>query len=356
MPDNSLLAMEQAQSNLNNASSGKIHPRTGVSYRSLPPHTNHDFLADAARPTPHSLEAIWDDRSPFSVLPRVNGANRNGDHQRASGSSNTSHFPAGESSTVNRQPISQGQTISQGVTQTGVRTLQEIEAEMRAAAQQSRNIAIRQQEFLLQQQQEQQEQQQQLHLQKQLLQQQQLLQMHQRTPPPRMLPTSQSPRFHDHQRQILFLQQQQKQQQQSQLQELQEQLRSEEAERQLRAQQLAQLSHGPSDHYNQQHGPSRHALVDIQSNQRRQHSPAFSDIVQQVPSQSRPPFPSQQDLLAELNRIESMRGLSHPEQEALRKEAMRKIVETEKMEEKRRRKAAKIAYMVSHRLPSSFIF
>jgi DNA topoisomerase 2-associated protein PAT1 len=34
------------------------------------------------------------------------------------------------------------------------------------------------------------------------------------------------------------------------------------------------------------------------------------------------------------------------EQEALQAEAMRKILETEKMEEKRRRKAAKIAHMV----------
>ena len=57
----------------------------------------------------------------------------------------------------------------------------------------------------------------------------------------------------------------------------------------------------------------------------------------------------QQRLLADLAQVDFSRelhGASPAEQEALRMEAMRKIVETEKMEEKRRRKAAKIAHMV----------
>ena len=57
----------------------------------------------------------------------------------------------------------------------------------------------------------------------------------------------------------------------------------------------------------------------------------------------------QQRLLADLTQVDFSRelhGASPAEQEALRMEAMRKIVETEKMEEKRRRKAAKIAHMV----------
>lgn len=41
------------------------------------------------------------------------------------------------------------------------------------------------------------------------------------------------------------------------------------------------------------------------------------------------------------------------QQEALRAEAMRKIMETERMEEKRRRRAAKIAHMVCIRFPLS---
>ena len=40
-------------------------------------------------------------------------------------------------------------------------------------------------------------------------------------------------------------------------------------------------------------------------------------------------------------------AVSKADQEALRAEAMRKIVEAEKMEEKRRKKAAKIAHMAS---------
>ena len=58
----------------------------------------------------------------------------------------------------------------------------------------------------------------------------------------------------------------------------------------------------------------------------------------------------QQRLLAEMAQAEFMRdlqGVSAVEQEALRMEAMRKIMETERMEEKRRRRAAKIAHMVS---------
>ena len=58
----------------------------------------------------------------------------------------------------------------------------------------------------------------------------------------------------------------------------------------------------------------------------------------------------QQRLLADLAQVDFSRelhGASPAEQEALRMEAMRKIVETEKMEEKRRRKAAKIAHMVA---------
>src|ERR1700722_7654647 len=150
-----------------------------------------------------SLEAIWDNKSPISVLPRVYCTGRSAQHQRLSSSSNVSHL-VDDASKINHQPI------SLGITQTGVRTLQEIESEMRAAAEQSRNAAKRQQELQLQ---EQQEFELQELLQQQLLrkqqQQQQQLQMHQRTPPPRMLPVSQSPRFHNHQRQILLQQQQQ---------------------------------------------------------------------------------------------------------------------------------------------------
>ncbi len=56
----------------------------------------------------------------------------------------------------------------------------------------------------------------------------------------------------------------------------------------------------------------------------------------------------QQRLLSEMAQAEFMRDMqavSQAEQDALQAEAMRRIMETERMEEKRRRKAAKIAHM-----------
>jgi DNA topoisomerase 2-associated protein PAT1 len=246
---------------------------------------------------------------------------------------------------------------------------------MHFAAQQSRIAAKRQQELQLQevelqqkqqqfqrlQQHAQQQQQLQQQIQQQQQQQQQLQQqsfhLQKRTPPPRILPMSQSPRFHDHQRQILLLQQQQEQQQQLRLKELQEQLRLEEIERMLRAQQIAQINQGPSHHLPQRQ-PSRPTLAELQSAQimqRRQHSPAFGDVSSQLPMQqamSHHPqnIQLQQRLLSEMAQMEFMRemqGATQADQEALRMEAMRKIMEAERMEEKRRRKAAKIAHMVN---------
>ena len=190
---------------------------------------------------------------------------------------------------------------------------------------------------LLRMQQLEQQQQQQQHQQ-----QQQMLQYaHRSTPPPRMLPTSQSPRFLEHQqRQILLLQQQQEQQQKLRLQELQEQLRMEDLERQLRGQHLSPAVRQEYGHARQPSADSHH--------RGRSHSPAQYGPDGQYLNSNSPQL--QQRLLAQLAQAEFMRemqGMSEADQEALRVEAMRKIVETEKMEERRRRKAAKIAHMVS---------
>ncbi|KAJ6581355.1 topoisomerase II-associated protein PAT1 [Mycena capillaripes] len=313
------------------------------------------------RRAPHSLESIWDDRSPFSVLPRENGGNRFVDRERREPSTSFSPFP---DSPVLHQP-----NASQG----GARTLQEIEAEMRAAALQSRGVSQRQQNALRLQQEEEQflqdqayqrrlayqrererEAERELQLQAlQRLQQQQVMQLreqsqHQRTPPPRMLPVSQSPRFID--RQMLLMQQQQEEQQQLRLQqELQDQLRMEELERQLRAQQISQLNQGPL-HFNHRRQPSGPTIAELQALQQQQlhhrqrsRSPAYQDF--NVTPQN---IQLQQLLLQELAQVEYLRdfqGATQAEQEALRAEAMRKIVEAEKMEDKRRKKAAKIAHM-----------
>lgn len=175
-------------------------------------------------------------------------------------------------------------------------------------------------------------------------------QLHQRTPPPRMLPQSQSPRFHLHQQQLMLMQQQQNAQQQQRFQEMQEQLRVEEIERQLRNQHLRD---GPTQ-YGHQRQPSGPTIAELQATKAlqqpgRNQDHAFPLLNQQNIQQTPHGIQAQQRLLAELAQAEFARDLQNVDpvqQEALRAEAVRKIMETEKMEEKRRRKAAKIAHMV----------
>ncbi|KAI6013922.1 topoisomerase II-associated protein PAT1 [Pisolithus microcarpus] len=250
---------------------------------------------------------------------------------------------------------------SQSPVSTGARTLQEIEAEMRLAAQQARQrqeLELRQQ-LQLQRERElrlaEQEQQQERLLMQQLQQQQQhelqlRLNQHQHpfqqqpTPPPRMvhhahaqLPRTQSPRFHhQHQQQILMLQQEQERQQQERLKELQERLRMEEIERQLRAQSISHIQRQPSVQARRQT-----SYADLQAlQQRRTHSPAThlggntaeTSLMNQQNAQFLPQnIQLQQRLLSEMAQAEFMRdvqGISQVEQEALRAEAMRKIMET----------------------------
>ena len=350
---------------------------------------------------PHSLESIWDDKSPFSLLRGTNGATRPTDHRPSStsrhlASSTTPSLAHGQQALADHHRASDQQLhqpISHGTSPLGARTVQEIEAEMRLVAQQARQrqeLELRQRERELrlaeEQQLLQQQQQQQLRDQERLrllqLQQQQLIQQEQQlrlqqahqqqvTPPPRlvhhtqaqtMLPRTQSPRFHQqhqHQQQILILQQEQERQQQERLKELQERLRMEELERQLRSQQLSQLQQQPSLQARRQA-----SYADLQAlQQRRTHSPSAASfstgvsgggelpLINQHNAQFLPQsIQLQQRLLSEMAQAEFMRdmqGISQAEQEALRAEAMRKIMETERMEEKRRRKAAKIAHMVS---------
>lgn len=254
---------------------------------------------------------------------------------------------------------------------------------MLAAANQSRAAARRQQQLLLLQQEEenlqllqqeqeqefqrqqllqyQKEQQHQLQIQR-ALQQQHHREHHHQTPPPRMLPgASQSPRFHEHQRQILLLQQQQELQQQQRLLELQEQLRLEELERQIERQQVAQMhlqkNHSPNhiSHRGQPPGPTMTELQLAHTLHQRSESPAARRSPFSLPLQENMQYVSQntqlqQRLLSEMAQVEFMRDMqgtsTQAEQESLRMEAMKKIVEAEKMEEKRRRKAMKIAHMV----------
>ncbi|CAK5267609.1 unnamed protein product [Mycena citricolor] len=301
------------------------------------------------RHTPISLESIWNDSSLHQFA----------DRQASPAIPRFSPF-------LDSSPSS-GQS----------RTLQDIEADMIARASQSRQQEVRRQQRLLQEDeermlQEQVYQRQRLSMERerenrelqlqalQRLQQQQMMQMrqqatqhhaHQRTPPPRMITASQSPRFLD-QRQMLLLQQQQREDELMQL-RLQEQLQIEDLERQLRAQQISQLNQGPA-HFPHRRLPSGPSLAEMQALQqqqqmhRRQHSqsPGFQE------HNGTPQQIQQQRLLAEMaaqaEYLREVQGTSHADQEVLRAEAMRKIVEAERMEDRRRRKAAKIAHMARY--------
>ncbi|KAF8909417.1 topoisomerase II-associated protein PAT1 [Gymnopilus junonius] len=387
------------------------------------PQGDQPRAAQSARPAvipSTSLESLWHDQSAFSAMPRVNGSGRLAEPPRVSPvsaqppSSRFSPFADNDTQAISHAVGQLHQSHQR------IRTLQDIEAEMLANAQQARQRE-REQEYLLQQEQErlmqerlaqqqlqqhllqqqqqqqrlreeearqrllfqEQQQQQQAHVQR-LLQQQREQQLHQqRTPPPRMIPSSQSPRFLEH-RQLLLLQQQQLEQQlqQQRLHEIEEQLRLEEVERRLHALNMERnrvespygsrrasgFPAGDAQEVQQaqllQLAQDRQLLLQQQQQQqqyRRQRSRSPAVVNAHYPTslqeEGRQSYQQpqnvqlQQRLLADLAHSDLSRdlhGASPAEQEALRVEAMRKIVEAEKMEEKRRRKAAKIAHMARY--------
>lgn len=250
--------------------------------------------------------------------------------------------------------------------------------------------------------------QQQAQIQRLLQQQREQLQLQQqRTPPPRMMSTSQSPRFFEHQRQMSRLQQQQEQEQQLLAQQRfelqrQERMRLEELERRMSLASLergrvesplnprrtpfaqddpqsiqAQLLHHQAQvrerlelqqlQQQQQH-QQQQLLLQQQHQQRLQQGQEigqkFSRAGQrsQTPGDGGMPYNTgplppdaqqsfqaiqlQQRLLGDLSQQGDFHRDPPADPELLMKEASRKIVEAERMEEKRRRKAAKIAHMV----------
>ena len=324
------------------------------------------------------------------MLPRANGTGRSGTpghHQQVQQvqqqrplSSSAKFSPFGAQETLHYESPHIPHALSQQQIQSSysgpqpgvARTVEEVEAEMRALAQRSReNIAIPRPIPYSQQQPSPQPQVQQL---------QQLQQRN--TPPPRMHPQSQSPRFHQQQQQVLLQQQQQLQQQQiqqlqqqqqqlqqlreqQQLQEIQEyreQLQMEELERRLRAQHLYQAQQQQaraSLHQRQTSAGPTVAEIHAaeQSIRRRQQSPAslVNDQLEVPFQQSMRYLPqdvqAQQRLLAEAAQLELLQQLkgtpTQIDSEGLRAEAMRKIMEAERMEDKRRRRQAKVSHMVS---------
>ncbi|TFY68510.1 hypothetical protein EVJ58_g957 [Rhodofomes roseus] len=340
----------------------------------------------ASRPT-HSLESVWDDKSPFSVLGRMNGVSRSTEpHHPSHTPSPSQSFKFSPFSATNNEPLPAGQPlggISSGLSK-GAYTLEEVEAEMRAQA-------------ALQHQQQQQQQIAQptslTHTQMRAQIPRQGTPQHAASPPPRMHPHSQSPRFHQQQQQhqihLMHVQQQQQERQlldlarhrerqkllqeqqllqQQQQQQIMEQLRLEEIERarQIRLQQMQSANHMHSPLLHQRQSP---ALSERHPRSVGRQSPAIMGGVGalggaplEVPlQQSLAYMPHdiqlQQRLLAEMAQAEflnSMQGGPQSEreireerelQEMLRAEAMRKIMEAERSDQKRRRKQGKIQHM-----------
>ncbi|KAI0820787.1 topoisomerase II-associated protein PAT1 [Trametes gibbosa] len=414
--DFSTTALSDHQKPVASQSAPSVGPQSS---RSEQPHSQQRTEEIETSHSSH-LDAVWSNKSPFSVLPRNNGPNRAHDQTPVTKYSPLAAIAQQATPSYKPASLSLGADLHKGM-----HTLEEIEREMVAAA------AAQQQQ---QQRQRQQEEQEQLRLQQterqfqELQLQQQMLQQHQpqpqsqssqgllqspsrsqgqrqvapppppphaaATPPPRMHPHSQSPRFHQQQqqhqihllqlqqqqqRQLLELQEQREHQQRQQLLELQEQLKLEELERQqqLRIQQQQHQQH-------QQHmlggvGDLMHSHIIHQRLNSGGLSPAFGDrarrtVGRQSPAHMAPQVPvdvpfaqnlqylpqniqMQQRILAEMAQAEflnTMQGVGLTErdtresrelQEILRVEAMRKIMEAERMEEKRKRKLDKIAHM-----------
>ncbi|KAF6752981.1 topoisomerase II [Ephemerocybe angulata] len=367
-----------------------------------------------------SLESIWDDKSPFAVLGRVNGASSTRPHEQqqplllphhpqrqvlgvptpppSQPVSKFSPFLAHESPLLHQQHALQGHGARP-------RTLQEIEEEMLMALQAKQReeeeqvqmerlqILRHQQELRHRQELQRQEEErrllemrqlQQKEIQERLYEQQQyqrLLQyqqqqqpQQQRTPPPRMLPVSQSPRFLEHQRQQAAILLQQERQQQLLLQERdrQQQLLQERRQRQIQElleqqemeRRMAQASLEDKHHWQQneirgfasehQHrsfntpSPARHLQQQLHQGRISQGAIPHENIsLNQQQS-----LQLQQRLLADMTQNEFSRdlhGRNGPQiPQDLSAEAMRKIVEAEHQEERRRRKAHKIAHMARY--------
>jgi DNA topoisomerase 2-associated protein PAT1 len=243
--------------------------------------------------------------------------------------------------------------ISRNGSFAGYRTAQEVEEELRLATLRQREVALAEQRLLLQEQQALQYQQQQMYdPTQQLLRQHQLdLPQHTRTPPPRMHPHAQSPRFHQLQQQSQLDHHLRidRQQVQEHALEITNQLRQEERARQLRHMELAAHTSGMHGSPQQQRMLLEQQITaqGIRANelQHLRQSPAFEPI-QQLPLQHN---------IGNLDSIQMQQLLINRQANADfaqlslvgNEQVGRRIMEAERMEERRRRKAAKIAHMVS---------
>lgn len=254
---------------------------------------------------------------------------------------------------------------------TGYRTAQEVEEEMRIAALRAREIQLREvqlREAQLREQQQLEEQYERIRLQElQALQQRGEFDLssgntgtRNTPPPPRMHPHAQSPRFHHQlQQQILVQQQREQARDQHAFNNISAQLRAEELARQR---ELA----GPQQRFlveqqlQQQQRIGSPAQLDprlaVELQQLRRASPAFDPHIQQLHAAGTPGTrqgqgPGQQPFLPDDIQVQQIMLRRTANDEFMREmvgseQVGRRIMEAERMEEKRRRKAAKISHMV----------
>jgi DNA topoisomerase 2-associated protein PAT1 len=300
----------------------------------------------SSRPLARLAQSVWEDRSPFSALGRAATSNR----EERSTPTSFSPFDGIQSShtiTQERVPPARADPFA------GQRTMQEVEAEMRLAAMRAREQAAYQQQLA---------QQASLHRQTppmqgafadvpQILRHELQQQQQTRTPPPpRMHPHSQSPRFHQQLQQQILLN---RQNEQNQLRDLQQQLQMEQLTRQMRQAELVPTPQQQRGYISDDFGtaqmrasPTIAELRAQELQQMRRQSPAFDPHIQQLSHQQGggllpDNIQMQQYLLHQAANEQFKRDMGTNEQIHLR------IMEAERMEEKRRRKAAKLAHMVS---------
>ncbi|EIN05954.1 hypothetical protein PUNSTDRAFT_54266 [Punctularia strigosozonata HHB-11173 SS5] len=326
------------------------------------------------------IESLWGEKSPFSVLSRSNtglSSSRSlGEQSLHSSSSQSARFaPFG-----NQPPLAPQPPVPRGGSQQAVRTLAEIEEEMRLNARQPQALAARLTPQLR-------EASPQLYdhsprlAQRVAHQVSQVQQIQQRgTPPPRMHPHAQSPRFHHHLQQEMLIEQQQLQiEEERHLLALQERLQAEELQRQARAQQLQQMMQQEqlrrlSPGYTR---TAQDPYADELQAARRLQQMRISDEAQGLrasrsngsignaamlgalddervllngPANLRSLQQSiqrQQRLLSEAAQADFMRqqGFDQGAQDDIRQDALRRIVQAEQLEERRRRKLNKITHM-----------
>ncbi|KAF8511840.1 topoisomerase II-associated protein PAT1 [Hysterangium stoloniferum] len=309
-----------------------------------------------SRVTPVSVESIWDDKSATSVLTSARTTGRVGANDHATASSHVSRAPS--LTPHNSQPSVSSQST--------VRTLQEIEAEMRAKQYQSQSLQLRHQQILRNEQIGQRYSQQQSY--QQQIQQQHLKQQRQ---------LEQQHLEQQHLEQQRQLEQQQLLQRQLEQQQIQEQLERRHLleQRHLLQQQLHQQLEHEQLQLQKQHIAlqQQQPLLGSVPHSRQQNLRTPDRFNQQAqlrksfPNTPEPQFPAQlaygtseqqaqihmqQQLLLQLSRAgvapDQMHLLDPLQREAIMNEARRKILAAEKLDQRNRRRLVKMERMARY--------